>query len=177
MRGITLDEHWVKAEDVLLTFSKVRSFVSGSGLPRVSANYWFCLAERRVRGEISFGVAAEGMPGCVHGGAISGVFDEALGLLSWAMGNPVVTRQLNVRFERFVPVDSVVTVEGQLAEPEGWIIHGDAIMRDSCLREHATVRASFVELDPEIVAEFGERNASRLRHSDELMALPESKSG
>lgn len=108
--------------------------------------------------------AAEGMPGCVHGGAISGVFDEALGLLSWAIGTPVVTRELNVRFERFVPVDSMVTLEGQLAEPEGWIVNGDAVMKDSSLREHATVHASFIELDPEVVSRFAERNSRRVSH-------------
>ena len=143
-------------------FSEVRSFVCGDGLPRVSASYWFCAAKRRVRGEIAFGIGAEGMPGCVHGGAISGVFDEALGLLSWALGTPVVTRKLNVHFERFVPLDSVVTVEGQLREPEGWIIHGDAVMKDSCLSEHASVRATFIELDPKVVSEFAERNRRRM---------------
>jgi len=144
-------------------FSEVRSFVCGDGLPRVSASYWFRAAERRVRGEIAFGIGAEGMPGCVHGGAISGVFDEALGLLSWAMGSPVVTRQLNVHFERFVPVDSVVTIEGQLAEPEGWLVHGNAVMKDSRGCDHATVSASFVELDPEIVEKFARRNRRRMR--------------
>jgi hypothetical protein len=78
------DDGWVRAEDALPMFSEARSFVCGDGLPRVSASYWFCAAERRVRGEVAFGIGAEGMPGCVHGGAISGVFDEALGLLSWA---------------------------------------------------------------------------------------------
>lgn len=169
------DDGWVSAEAVLPMFSEVRSFICGDGLPRVSASYWFCVAQRRVRGEIAFGKAAEGMPGCVHGGAISGVFDEALGLLSWAMGTPVVTRELNVRFERFVPVDSVVTLEGQLAEPEGWLVTGDAVMKDSNLREHATVNASFIELDPATVVELAERNARRARQAAQSIPLSKLK--
>jgi hypothetical protein len=52
------DDGWVRAEDALPMFSEVRSFVCGDGLPRISASYWFCAAERRVRGEITFGIGA-----------------------------------------------------------------------------------------------------------------------
>jgi acyl-coenzyme A thioesterase PaaI-like protein len=161
----TTSGHWVKAKEVLTDFSTVRSFISGDGLPRVNADYRFCAPERRVRGVVEFGDAAEGMPGFVHGGAISGVFDEALGLLSWYLGVPVVTRELVVRYRTFVPVCSRVEVEGKLNLPHAWFVNGRAVMKGVDGTVHAAVQASFVELDPTMVAELAARNRARASDS------------
>lgn len=154
---------WVKAKDVLPSFTSVRSFVSGDGMPRIEADYRYCAAERRVRGRVRFGDASEGMPGFVHGGAISGVFDEAVGLLSWYLGLPVATRELVVRYRQFVPINSTVLVEGQLLPPEAWMVHGCAVMKALDGTIHATAQASFVELDPVLVTEIAARNSNRTR--------------
>ncbi len=157
------DLGWVKAKDVLPNFTSVRSFISGDGLPRVEADYRYCAATRRVRGLVRFGDASEGMPGFVHGGAISGVFDEAIGLLSWYLGVPVATRELVVRYRQFVPINCTVQVEGQLLPPEAWMVQGSAVMKALDGTLHATAHASFVELDPLLVTEIAARNASRTR--------------
>lgn len=154
-------EGWVKAHDVLPSFSSVRSFVSGDGLPRIKADYWYSAAQRRVQGLIHFGPGSEGMPGCVHGGAISGVFDEAVGLLSWYLGVPVATRELVVQFRQFVPLNSIVRLEGELLPVQDWIVRGNASMRGRDGVLHATARGSFIELDPELVAELARRNGQR----------------
>lgn len=112
---------------------------------------------------INLGPASEGMPGFVHGGAISGVFDEGVGLLSWYLGVPVVTRELVVRFRRFVPVNCCVHLEGRLLPPDGWMVHGDAVMTGLDGTEHATAEATFVQLDHCVVAELAARNAERRR--------------
>jgi acyl-coenzyme A thioesterase THEM4 len=153
---------WVRAKDVLTDFSAIRSFVSGDGLPRVEADYWYCATERRVRGIIHFGEDSEGMPGFVHGGAISGVFDEAVGLLSWYLGAPVATRELVVRFRQFVPINCTVHIEGHLLPPESWMVQGTAVMKALDGTVHATVQASFVELDPELVTALAVKNAERM---------------
>lgn len=152
---------WVRAKDVLTDFSAIRSFISGDGLPRVQADYWYCARERKVRGVVQFGPASEGMPGFVHGGAISGVFDEAVGLLSWYLGVPVVTRELVVRFRQFVPVNSTVRIEGHLLPPEALMVQGSAVMTSLDGTVHATAQASFVEIASNMVAELATRNASR----------------
>jgi hypothetical protein len=110
---------WVRAADVLTNFSAIRSFISGDGLPRINADYWYNAFTRNVRGVIHFGPDSEGMPGYVHGGAISGVFDEAVGLLSWYLGLPVVTRELLVRFRQFVPINSTVQIKGHHGNAQG----------------------------------------------------------
>lgn len=154
---------WVRARDVLLDFSAIRSFVSGDGESRVEADYRYCAATRQVRGLIRFGDGSEGMPGFVHGGAISGVFDEAIGLLSWYLGVPVATRELVVRYRQFAPVGCTVQVEGELSPPEAWMVQGSAVMRATDGTIHATAHATFVELDPALVAEMADRNARRSR--------------
>jgi len=153
---------WVRAKEVLVDFSASHSFISGDGLPRVDAEYWYCAAERKVRGVVQFGSAAEGMPGFVHGGAISGIFDEAVGLLSWFLGVPVATRELLVRFRQFVPINSTVRIEGHLLPPEALMVQGSAVMTSLDGTVHATAQASFVELDPAMVAELAIRNANLL---------------
>jgi acyl-coenzyme A thioesterase THEM4 len=155
------DPGWVKAKDVLPSFTAVRSFVSGDGLPRVEADYRYCAAERKVRGLVRFGSASEGMPGFVHGGAISGVFDEAVGLLSWYLGVPVATRELVVRYRQFVPINCTMQIDGQLLPAEAWMVEGSAVMKALDGTIHATAHATFVELDPALVAEIAARNASR----------------
>jgi acyl-coenzyme A thioesterase PaaI-like protein len=157
----TTNGEWIRAKDVLTGFSAIRSFISGDGLPRVQADYWYRARERKVRGVIHFGPDSEGMPGYVHGGAISGVFDEAVGLLSWYLGVPVVTRELVVRFRQFVPVNSTVRIEGHLLAPEALMVQGSAVMASLDGTVHATAQASFVELDPGMVAELATRNANR----------------
>lgn len=161
----TSSGQWVRAKEVLTDFSTVRSFISGDGLPRVDADYRYCAAERKVRGIVEFGNAAEGMPGFVHGGAISGVFDEALGLLSWYLGVPVATRELVVRYRSFVPVCSRVEIEGELCQPENWFVNGQAVMKGADGTIHASVQASFVELEPAVVADLASRNRARVSDS------------
>lgn len=101
------------------------------------------------------------MPGFVHGGAISGVFDEAVGLLSWYLGVPVATRELVVRYRQFVPIDYTAVVEGQLSPPDAWMVAGHATLKALDGTIHATAHASFVELDPSLVAEIAARNSRR----------------
>jgi hypothetical protein len=153
---------WVKAKEVLTDFSTVRSFVSGDGLPRLAADYWYSATERKVRGLIQFGIGSEGMPGFVHGGAISGVFDEAVGLLSWYLGVPVATRELVVRYQTFVPVNCSVHLEGHVLIPDCWTVRGSAVMTALDGTVHATAQGSFLELDPALVTSLAKRNAARL---------------
>lgn len=152
---------WVWAKEVLTEFSAMRSFVSGDGRQRILADYWYSATERRVHGVVTFGRQAEGMPGVVHGGAISGVFDEGVGLLSWYLGVPVATRELVVRYQQFIPIDCTVVLQGELLAPDGWIVNGHAELRGLEGTLHATMEASFVELEPAAVEQFARANQSR----------------
>ena len=70
-------------------------------------------------GKVWFGRGALGAPGHIHGGALVAVADQALGHAAWFSGHPSFTARLEYDFRRRVPVDSVLTVETEVGEPEG----------------------------------------------------------
>ena len=56
-----------------------------------------------VVGEVTYGSAYEGPPGCVHGGYIAAAFDELLGFANSLSGTPGMTGTLTVRYRRPTP--------------------------------------------------------------------------
>lgn len=66
-----------------------------------------------------FGPGTEGPPGHAHGGAISAIFDEVLGLAAWTAGHSVVVGELTIRFLKLLPVHAVVQVSSEILEQQG----------------------------------------------------------
>ncbi len=73
----------------------------------------------RVRGEVTFGAAYEGPPGCVHGGYIAAVFDELLGATQSLSGVQGMTAHLGVDYRRPTPLRTPLTMEGWLEGRDG----------------------------------------------------------
>lgn len=76
-------------------------------------------AGERVVGEITFGAAYEGPPGCVHGGYIAAVFDELLGAAQSLSGDQGMTAHLGVDYRRPTPLGVPLVLEGWLERREG----------------------------------------------------------
>jgi acyl-coenzyme A thioesterase PaaI-like protein len=76
-------------------------------------------AEGRVHGEVVFGSAYEGPPGCVHGGYVAGAFDEVLGATQTLSGNAGMTGTLTVRYRSPTPLHTELRFVGELAGIEG----------------------------------------------------------
>lgn len=76
-------------------------------------------ADGRVHGQVVFGSAYEGPPGCVHGGYIAGAFDEVLGATQTLSGNPGMTGTLTVRFRSPTPLHTDLQFVGELVRVEG----------------------------------------------------------
>ncbi len=74
---------------------------------------------RRVVGEVKFGRAFEGAPGCVHGGFVAAVLDEALGMACIFGGGPAMTAELTTRFLRHTPIEVRLKIEAKLEGVEG----------------------------------------------------------
>jgi acyl-coenzyme A thioesterase PaaI-like protein len=74
---------------------------------------------RRVVGEVEFGRAFEGAPGCVHGGFVAAVLDEALGMACIFGGGPAMTAELTTRFLRHTPIETPLKIEAKLEGVEG----------------------------------------------------------
>lgn len=74
---------------------------------------------RIVRGEVEFGKAFEGAPGCVHGGFVAAVLDEALGMACIFGGGPAMTAELTTRYVRHTPIEMPLKIEAKLDQVEG----------------------------------------------------------
>ena len=75
---------------------------------------------------IWFGPETEGPPDHAHGGSIAAVLDEVLGLAAWAAGYAIVVGQLNIHFQKLLPLRTVVQVDSTIVSAEGRkvMVHG-----------------------------------------------------
>lgn len=72
-----------------------------------------------VSGEVSFGNAYEGAPGIVHGGFLSAVLDEVLGVATICSGRPGMTAELKVRYLGPTPTHTRLEIFAQFDRVEG----------------------------------------------------------
>jgi len=93
---------------------------------------------RRVLGEATFGRAFEGAPGCLHGGYVSAILDEALGMACIFTGAPAMTGELTVRFRKHTPIETPLHVEARLdrvngrkVETSGELRAGDVVVAEA----------------------------------------------
>jgi acyl-coenzyme A thioesterase PaaI-like protein len=89
-------------------------------------------------GEVTFGKAFEGAPGCVHGGFTAAVLDEALGMACIFAGGPAMTAELTTRYRRHAPIETRLRIEarmdgidGKKIRTSGEISAGDVVIADS----------------------------------------------
>jgi acyl-coenzyme A thioesterase PaaI-like protein len=75
--------------------------------------------ERTMIGEVTFGAAYEGPPGCVHGGFIAAAFDEVLGAVQSRSGQPGMTGTLVVRYCSPTPLHEPLRFTGRFERVEG----------------------------------------------------------
>jgi acyl-coenzyme A thioesterase PaaI-like protein len=68
-------------------------------------------SEGVTRGQVRFGVAAEGPPGAVHGGQVALLFDQIMGQHNAAVGTGGLTGRLEVRYRRPAPLDVELSFE------------------------------------------------------------------
>jgi acyl-coenzyme A thioesterase PaaI-like protein len=79
-----------------------------------------------VEGVVSFGVPYEGPPGHVHGGWISAVFDEVLGMVQATTKKPGMTGRLEVSYRRPTPLNTPIHFRGVVDRVEGRKIYTSA---------------------------------------------------
>ncbi len=73
----------------------------------------------RVHGEVTFGAAYEGPPGCVHGGFVAAAFDEVLGFAQSMTGQPGMTGTLTVRYRKPTPLKTALRFDAGVDRVEG----------------------------------------------------------
>jgi len=102
-----------------------------------------------------FGPGVQGPPGRVHGGAMAGVLDEAMGAAAWADGHVVVVAELTIRYRTMVPIETACTVEPTVVSVDGRKVrtHAEIKGRDGCL--YAEADDLFISIVPERFGDLG----------------------
>jgi len=100
-------------------------------------------------GEVRFGAAYGGPPGCVHGGLIAAAFDEVLAVAQSFGGNPGLTANLVIDYRSPVPLYEPLVFRGRIKHNQGRKIstigtlhHGDTLC--------AEASGLFVSMRPEL---------------------------
>jgi acyl-coenzyme A thioesterase PaaI-like protein len=88
----------------------------------------------RAVGRVTFGLAYEGPPGCVHGGVIAAAFDQVLNVANLVHGTPGPTARLELRYRRPTPLHVPLRFEawqervnGKRIHARGRLLHGDEV--------------------------------------------------
>jgi acyl-coenzyme A thioesterase PaaI-like protein len=102
-----------------------------------------------VIGEVTFGSAYEGPPGCVHGGLIAASFDEVLGFAQSLGGQPGMTARLQISYRSPTPLHRPLRFEGRIDRVDGRKIHTSATLHheDTLCAE---AEGLFVSMKPEV---------------------------
>lgn len=113
-----------------------------------------------VVGEVQYGDAYEGPPGCVHGGFIAAGFDEMLGFAQSLSGQPGMTGRLVVSYRSPTPLHRplryegrVIRVEGRKIFTEATLHHGDTLC--------AEAEGLFISMKPQVFQRLMQDRAHR----------------
>ncbi|KAM7054777.1 acyl-coenzyme A thioesterase THEM4 isoform 3-T3 [Molossus nigricans] len=137
----------INEEKLLQAKIFTRNFEDGLGFEYVM---FYNDVEKRVVCVFEGGPYLQGMPGCLHGGAIATMIDATVGTSAMIAEGIVMTANLNINFKRPVPLCSVVLINSQLDKIEGrklFISCNVQSVDEKTLYTEAT--SLFIKLDPE----------------------------
>ena len=101
----------------------------------------------RVRGSVTLDDRHQGAPGYAHGGAVTTILDDALGMLLFVLRRPAVTARIEVDFRRPAYLSHPFEVEAWVHEIDGRKLWMLAELRDAG-ELIAAARSLFLEVDP-----------------------------
>jgi len=108
-------------------------------------------AQAVVEARVVFTNTYEGAPGCVHGGFVASAFDEVLGVVQSASGNPGMTANLSVDYRSPTPILRELLfrgwcerIDGRKIYTRGTVHDGDTLCAEST--------ALFISMRPELFA-------------------------
>ncbi len=107
-------------------------YVDGVIFPRhhpLAAELEIATDDGRSAGRVSFGVAFEGPPGCVHGALVASFFDQILGHHNLELGLPAMTASLTVHYRNPTPLFRELAFEACIDRVEGRKIHSAGSLR------------------------------------------------
>jgi len=130
------------------------SFVSGKQQNYIKLQYYFDKITSKLIAKIYFTKDAQGAPLRVHGGAISAVLDETMGIITFLNFNPAVTANLSINFIKPLKVEQDVFVETWIEENDDkkYLIKGKMVTENETLIADAS--GVFIKMPMDKVAEY-----------------------
>lgn len=115
-----------------------------------------------VIGEVVFGTAYEGPPGCVHGGYVAGAFDEVLGATQTLSGRAGMTGTLTTVYRSPTPLHTPLRFRGWITGTERRKILTAATLHAGD-RLCAEATATFISIDVEVFMRLRDEREARDR--------------
>lgn len=108
----------------------------------------FEYGEQSITAKVRFHEGYQGPPGCVHGGIVAALLDDALGRTRHLTGRNCVTGSLNITYLRPTPLNSDLVVTARIEETHErkFIVNGEIIYNGQIT---ASAVGVFVFLDAE----------------------------
>lgn len=104
--------------------------------------------DRSVVCQVTVPAAFEGPRGCLHGGIIATLLDEAMSKAVRALGVTAVTRHLEIDYLRPVPSNAPIRIEGHLVRSDGRKHETRARILSGGKQILARAKGLFVEVHP-----------------------------
>ena len=120
----------------------------------------------RVFGDVRFGSAYEGPPGCLHGGFVAAAFDEVLGFAQSLTGNPGMTGTLTIRYKAPTPLHTDLRFEAWVEKVDGRKIFARGTLSAGRLVT-AEAEGLFISIDAGRFASLIQEAGRRMRQGDE----------
>lgn len=92
--------------------------------------------------------AFEGPAGCLHGGIIATMLDEAMSKAVRALGRSAMTRKMEVEYLRPVPSGARLRLEGRVVRSEGRKHWTEAVIADGKEKVLAQGSGLFIDVQP-----------------------------
>jgi len=99
--------------------------------------------------EFELGIQFSGPPGHAHGGIIATILDEAMGKANKLKNKVALTRRMEVKYLRPVPLGQPLVVEGRVSRVRGRALYNYAELRNAKGTVLARSRGKFLTIDAE----------------------------
>lgn len=132
------------------TYGKGRSFVTGDkSKNRIKVRYFRNESDKSFVARAWFGPATEGPAGCVHGGSMAAVLDEAMGASVWLMGYTAVAAKITIDYRKMLPLGTVTTVVAKVIAVNGRKITANGIIYDETGIVYTESEGLYINIPPE----------------------------
>lgn len=103
----------------------------------------FARQQNKIIGKVTYGLAYEGPPNCVHGGIIAGVYDQLMAIASMESGMSGPTAYLHIDYKHATPLFAELEFHAWIAKQE----NSKVIVEGQCLYQGklvSTAQALFI---------------------------------